>query len=232
VLLDRHPLWLEAVETILADMNFNVRACASTPEEALTLIDRHEPVLFMAEVEGADGDIDGFACIRRARERLPEMRIVVLSASEDPRRIRSALLAGATVYVMKSAQRDDLQSAVRQAFTHSVYLATDLVNAHSAADATRTRDPRTARGGALERAAREGALGHGTDDQVPPLERLQETGRLEPHRGGSLGVDQRRNQAGARRAGEGGLRGRAAGAVVGNGFLTGLRRCGLRRGGF
>ena len=129
MLLDRHPLWLEAVETILADMNFNVRACASTPEEALTLIDRHEPDLFMAEVEGADGDIDGFACIRRARERLPEMRIVVLSASEDPRRIRSALLAGATVYVMKSAQRDDLQSAVRQAFTHSVYLATDLVNA-------------------------------------------------------------------------------------------------------
>ena len=128
VLLDRHPLWLEAVETVLADLNINVRASASAPEEALTLIDRYEPDLFVAEFEGADGDIDGFACIRRARERLPEMKIVVLSASEDPRRIRAALLAGATVYVMKSAQRDDLQSAVRQAFTHSVYLANDLVN--------------------------------------------------------------------------------------------------------
>jgi len=128
VLLDRHPLWLEAVETVLADLNINVRASASAPEEALTLIDRYEPDLFMAEVEGAKGDVDGFACIRRARERLPKMKIVVLSASEDPRRIRAALLAGATVYVMKSAQRDDLQSAVRQAFTHSVYLANDFVN--------------------------------------------------------------------------------------------------------
>lgn len=128
VLLDRHPLWLEAVETVLADLNIDVRASASAAEEALTLIDRYEPDLFMAEVEGINDDIDGFACIRRAHERLPEMKIVVLSASEDPRRIRAALLAGATVYVMKSARKDDLQSAVRQAFTHSVYLANDLVN--------------------------------------------------------------------------------------------------------
>jgi two-component system response regulator DevR len=128
VLLDRHPLWLEAVETVLADLDINVRAKASAPEEALTLIDRYEPDLFIAEVEGINGDIDGFACIRRARERLPEMKIVVLSGSEDPRRIRAALLAGATVYVMKSARKDDLQSAVRQAFTHSVFLANDLVN--------------------------------------------------------------------------------------------------------
>jgi DNA-binding NarL/FixJ family response regulator len=128
VLLDRHPLWLEAVETVLADLDIQVRASASASEQALTLIDRYEPDLFVAEVEGANGDIDGFACIRRARERLPEMKIVVLSASENPRRIRAALHAGATVYVMKSAQRDDLRSAVRQAFTHSVYLANDFVN--------------------------------------------------------------------------------------------------------
>jgi two-component system response regulator DevR len=128
VLLDRHPLWLEAVETVLADLNIDVRARASAPEEALTLIDRYEPDLFMAEVEGINGDVDGFACIRRARERLPEMKIIVLSGSEDPRRIRAALLAGATVYVMKSARRDDLESAVRQAFSHSVYLANDVVN--------------------------------------------------------------------------------------------------------
>ena len=127
VLLDRHPLWLEAVATVLAGLNINVRASASAPEQALNLIDRYEPDLFMAEVEGINGDMDGFACIRRARERLPEMKIVVLSASEDPRRIRAALLAGATVYVMKSARRDDLQSAVRQAFSHSVYLANDVV---------------------------------------------------------------------------------------------------------
>jgi DNA-binding NarL/FixJ family response regulator len=128
VLLDRHPLWLEAVETVLADLNIDVRACASAPEEALTLIDRYKPDLFMAEVEGANGDVDGFTCIRRARQRLPEMKIIVLSVSEEPRRIRAALLAGATVYVMKSARRDDLQSAIRQAFSHSVYLANDVVN--------------------------------------------------------------------------------------------------------
>jgi two-component system, NarL family, response regulator LiaR len=59
---------------------------------------------------------------------MPDMKIVVLSASEDARRIRAALLAGATVYVLKSAQRDDLHSAVRQAFSHSVYLANDLID--------------------------------------------------------------------------------------------------------
>jgi DNA-binding NarL/FixJ family response regulator len=43
--------------------------------------------------------------------------------SEEDHHIDAALEAGAAAYVLKSAHPDDLASAVRQAFGHSMYLA-------------------------------------------------------------------------------------------------------------
>jgi DNA-binding NarL/FixJ family response regulator len=47
----------------------------------------------------------------------------VLSAHTETEYIDAALDAGAVAYVVKSAHPDDLASAIRQAFQHSVYLA-------------------------------------------------------------------------------------------------------------
>ena len=56
------------------------------------------------------------ATLREARQRLPELRAVVLSMSTDSNEIDAAFQAGASAYVLKSAHPDDLASAVRQAF--------------------------------------------------------------------------------------------------------------------
>jgi DNA-binding NarL/FixJ family response regulator len=42
---------------------------------------------------------------------------------QDTQVIDAALVAGAAAYVVKTARSEDLASAVRQAFSHSVYLA-------------------------------------------------------------------------------------------------------------
>ena len=46
----------------------------------------------------------------------------MLSVYDDARHIDGALAAGAVAYVIKTAHPDDLRSAIRQAFAHSVYL--------------------------------------------------------------------------------------------------------------
>ncbi len=123
VILDRQPLWLEAVELVLGRINVRVVGKATAPGKALELIDAKRPDIFVTGVEMDAGEIDGIQCISQARQLHPALRAVVLSAHTETDYIDGALDAGAVAYVVKSAHPDDLASAIRQAFQHSVYLA-------------------------------------------------------------------------------------------------------------
>jgi len=96
---------------------------ATTGTEALSLVQRLKPDLLVTDIAAADGDGAGLTCLREARQHVPNIRGVVLSLNEDGQQIDAALQAGAAAYVLKSAHPDDLASAVRQAFAHSVYFA-------------------------------------------------------------------------------------------------------------
>jgi two-component system response regulator DevR len=123
VLLDQHPIWLEAVERVLARIGVEVVGKTTSPSEALTLLGQHGPDVFVTGLGMPAGTMDGLTCLRTARERNPGLKAVVLSAYDDPQHVEEALAAGAVAYVVKSAHPDDLASAIRQAFGHSIYLA-------------------------------------------------------------------------------------------------------------
>ena len=123
VLLDRQPLWLEAVERVLERSEVRVAGKAPSPAAALALIETHQPDVFVTGIDLGPGQMDGIACIGEARERLPELRAIVLSSHTGTEYIDRALGAGAVAYVIKSAHPDDLASAIRQAFNHSVFFA-------------------------------------------------------------------------------------------------------------
>jgi len=123
VVLDAHPLWAEAVEGVLRRAGVEVIGKATTGHEALSLVRQMRPDLLVTDISASDGERAGLTCLREARQGVPELRAIVLSMSNDPAEIDAALHAGAHVYVLKSAHPDDLSSAVRQVFTHSVYFA-------------------------------------------------------------------------------------------------------------
>ena len=123
VLLDRQPLWLEAVERVLERIDVRVAGKATSPTPALELIEAHRPDVFVTGIEMGEGHMDGITCIREARERISGLRAVVLSSQTSTEYIDKALAAGAVAYVVKSAHPDDLASAIRQAFDHSVFFA-------------------------------------------------------------------------------------------------------------
>jgi DNA-binding NarL/FixJ family response regulator len=123
VLLDQQPLWLEAVERVLERSDVTIVGKANAPKPALELIQRHRPDIFVTGIEMDEGEMDGITCIKQARELVPALRAIVLSSYTSTEYIDKALDAGAVAYVMKSAHPDDLASAIRQAFDHSVYFA-------------------------------------------------------------------------------------------------------------
>lgn len=140
VVLDRQPLWLEALDQVLGRIGVRVAARTTSPSTALAGIRQHQPDVFLTELETADAALDGLACIRRAREIVPEIRTIVLSADRAPERINAALGAGASAYVMKTAHPDDIASAVRQAFDHSIFLSSVSVNGSAPTHARDSED--------------------------------------------------------------------------------------------
>ena len=121
VLLDQHPLWLEALEQVLAKVEVEVVGKTTDPEQALKLIAEREPEIFVTSIEMPRSAKDGLMCVREARERQPDLKAIVLSMYGDPYYVDAALAAGAVAYVVKTAEPEDIASAIRQAFEHSIH---------------------------------------------------------------------------------------------------------------
>jgi DNA-binding NarL/FixJ family response regulator len=123
VVLDEQPLWLEAMEQLLRRVGVSIVGKTTEPEEALDLVEENRPDILLVDFGVSDGDLDAVECVRKAKEVHPELKTVVLSATDQPQHIASAFAAGASVYCVKTAAQDDLMAGIRQAFAASIYLA-------------------------------------------------------------------------------------------------------------
>ena len=113
LVVDDHPMWRQSVAASLEEAGCPVAGTAGDGAQALrvaaatrpgvVLLDLHLPDLSSAEV------------IRRLLAADPEIRIVVLSASGERQDVLDAITAGATGYLVKSAQFSEMLEAVRAA---------------------------------------------------------------------------------------------------------------------
>jgi len=122
VLFDVQPLWLDAVERVLEGTWVKVEGSTTSPTEAVRLVAERKPDLLIVGL-APNGEQDGIATIRKAREVSPTTRVVALASEDDPAKVEAAFQAGAIAYVLKTVEPADLAAAVRQAFGHSVYFA-------------------------------------------------------------------------------------------------------------
>src|SRR5436305_3737408 len=122
VVLDRHPLWLDALEDVLLGLCVEVQGKTTQPGEALSLVEDLRPDVLVCEPQTGSGDT-GAGVVRDAMARHEALKVIVLSSSDDTADIDAAFEAGAGAYVFKTARAEDVASAVRQAFDVSMILA-------------------------------------------------------------------------------------------------------------
>jgi DNA-binding NarL/FixJ family response regulator len=92
--------------------DIQIVAEATTGHELLTLIPRAAPDVVLLDLYMPGGD--GLATLSALRERRPDLTVIILSASEEPRDVEAALAAGAAGYVSKSIDPRDLPATIRQ----------------------------------------------------------------------------------------------------------------------
>jgi len=65
--------------------------------------------------------MDGLTCLGKIRKEFPDMKVAILSVSQDPELIQTALKRGANAYIVKSVDPDDLPAALRQTLEGKVF---------------------------------------------------------------------------------------------------------------
>ena len=68
VVLDPHPIWLDAIEMVLERIGATVVLKTSSSGEALAAIERLQPQLLILELDSLPGEPDGFEVMRRAED--------------------------------------------------------------------------------------------------------------------------------------------------------------------
>ena len=89
---------------------FQVVAEAGTVEEALDAARRFQPDLVIMDVRLPDGS--GIEACREIRAELPNTRVVMLTSYPDEEAVLSAIIAGASGYLLKQIRARDLVSAL------------------------------------------------------------------------------------------------------------------------
>jgi DNA-binding NarL/FixJ family response regulator len=122
VLVDQHPLWLEAVELVASRVGLECVGKATRSSVALKLIEEQQCDVLVTGIQMPPDELDGIELIQHACQRVPKLKAIVVSMYDSPDRVDAAFAAGAVAYVVKTAHPEDLAAAIRQAFEHSIYI--------------------------------------------------------------------------------------------------------------
>lgn len=85
---------------------------AADGTEVLTLAAERRPDLVLLDVRM--GDSDGIACLGRLRTELPNVPVLMFSAYDNPTYIARSVALGAAGYLVKTASKDEIMSAIRR----------------------------------------------------------------------------------------------------------------------
>jgi DNA-binding NarL/FixJ family response regulator len=113
LIADDHPLILQGLRrTLDACDDIEVVGEARAGDEVPALVARRGPDVVLMDLRMPG--LDGVACVRAIKASSPQVKAVLLTASEDRSAIEAAIAAGASGYVLKSVSALDVPAVVRQ----------------------------------------------------------------------------------------------------------------------
>ncbi len=145
VIADDHTLFRDSLRSLLTARDFEVVGEASTGVEAVDQAKRLQPDIVLMDL--AMPEMDGLAATRLISAELPQVKVVILTASSDDDDLFEAIKSGAEGYLLKDLEADQfvalLQGAARGEPALTPLLARKLLTefAKPRATAPTAKDP-------------------------------------------------------------------------------------------
>jgi two-component system nitrate/nitrite response regulator NarL len=149
LIVDDHPVLCEGLAALLRQAGPDTAVLlAGDSGQGLSIADAHldlDAVILDLAMPG----IDGMSAILEFGKRRPQLPVIVLSSSEDPRDVRRALASGALGYIPKSASPQTVLAALQLVLSGHVYVPTLLLNETGSTPAEPAGDSRPEAGARL-----------------------------------------------------------------------------------
>ena len=124
IVVDDHPLFREGVVTTLMESgNFSVVAQAGNSEDAIMLAEKHLPDLMLIDVSMPGGGIE---TAHQISIKMPVVKLVMLTVSEQEQDVQAALQAQARGYVLKGVASNELISILQDIHHGDSYISPHL----------------------------------------------------------------------------------------------------------
>jgi DNA-binding NarL/FixJ family response regulator len=112
LIADDHPLYRDGMHGLLDSVpDTEVVGEAASGEEAITLAENIQPDVILMDIKMPG--INGLQAMREILHTSPHIRILIVSMLEDDDSVFAAMRAGASGYVPKGANQDEMLRAIR-----------------------------------------------------------------------------------------------------------------------
>jgi two-component system response regulator NreC len=121
LIADDHTIVRSGLRLLLeAEPDIQVVSEAVNGKEALAMVEKLHPDVVLMDI--AMPDMDGFEATRQIKSRWPDIQVLVLTMHRQDEYFFEMLKAGASGYILKGAETDELLHAVRVVSQGEVYL--------------------------------------------------------------------------------------------------------------
>jgi DNA-binding NarL/FixJ family response regulator len=121
LLADDHALVRAGFRALLRELGIQVVAEASHGDEALDLIEKHNPDVVLMDI--AMPGLNGLEATARVAQAFPGVRVIILSMHANVEYARRALRAGAAGYLLKNSTAAELAMAIEAVTRGEAYLS-------------------------------------------------------------------------------------------------------------
>jgi DNA-binding NarL/FixJ family response regulator len=136
LIADHHPITREGITSLLLDQpELNVIGNVTNGNDLFNSLKIHSPDVLVIEIDLPE--INGITALRTIKTEFPRIKMLVFSCHPEEMYALSAIKAGASGYLSKTASTEKLYNAIQQVARGGIYLnknITDRINSGASND--------------------------------------------------------------------------------------------------
>ena len=120
IIIDDHKLFTNGLSSILDSIGLRVMSTFESGKNALIYLQNNEIDIIFSDINMQE--IDGLQLCRRLKREKSEAKVIILSMYEDPNIVKEAFDCGASAYLSKNSEKEEIIKAIEKSLDNKTYV--------------------------------------------------------------------------------------------------------------
>ena len=120
IIIDDHKLFTNGLSSILGSIGLRVMATFENGKQAVLYLQNNEVDIIFSDINMPE--MDGLKLCKRLKRDKVKAKIIILSMYEDPNIIKEAFDCGASAYLSKNTEKEEIIKAIEKSLDNKKYV--------------------------------------------------------------------------------------------------------------